>query len=64
MIIIYDVIYRWKEALGYSLLIKIKLWTKTKQLIINLTQNNLIATVKKIKETNRCINSIILAFKW
>lgn len=63
MFIVYNVIHKWKRGLGYSLLAKIKLWIKTKQLIINLTHNNLITAAKEIKETNMYINLGILAFE-
>lgn len=57
-------IHRRKAALGYSLLIKTKLWTETEELIKNLAYNELVAAVKEIKETNRCTNPAMLALEW
>ena len=63
MFVVYDVIHRRKAALGYSLLVKTKLWTETEELISNLTHDDLIAAAKEIKETNRCTNPAILALE-
>ena len=49
--------------LRYSLHVKTKLWTKTEQLIINLTYNILIASAKEIKKSNRYTNPTILALE-
>ena len=63
MFVVYNIIHRRKAALGYSLLIKTKLWTKTKELITNLIHDDLIAAAKEIKATNRCTNPAILALE-
>lgn len=49
--------------LGYNLLVKTKQWTKTEELIRNLTYSELIAIAKEIKETNRYTNPAILTLK-
>lgn len=63
MFMIYNIIDKCNTVLGYILLVKTKLWIKTKQLIMNLTYNNLITIAKKRKEINNCTNSAILAFE-
>ncbi len=52
MFVVYDVIYRRKAALGYSLLIKSDMWEKTEELIREITHAQLITTTTEIKETN------------
>lgn len=56
--------YKQKAVLKYSLLVKIKLWTKTKKLIKNLTSNKVIVAARKIKCATKCTNQAILALKW
>ena len=60
MFVVYNVIHRQKAALGYSLLVKSKLWTETEELIKNLTYTELISAAKEIKDTNRCTNLAML----
>lgn len=52
MIVIYDIIYKRKTALGYILHVKSGMWEKTKKLILEITYTQFIATATKIKETN------------
>lgn len=61
--VIYNVIFRGKTALGYSLLIKLVMWNKTEQLIIKLTYAQLIIVVTEIKEINRYMDLPILTLE-
>lgn len=63
MFVVYDIIYRLKAALGYSLLIKSGVWDKTEELIKKLTHAQLIAAATKIKETNQGTDPAILALE-
>ncbi len=61
--VVYDVIHRCKATLGYSLLIKLGMWEKTEELIRKITHAQLIAAATKIKETNWCTDTAILALE-
>ncbi len=63
MFVVYDVIYRRKATLGYSLLIKLGMWEKTKELIYEIIYARLTVAATKIKETNRCTNVAILTLE-
>lgn len=63
MFMVYNIIHRRKVVLGYSLLIKVDLWNKTGNLIIELTHAQLVAIATTIKKTNRYIDPAILALK-
>ena len=63
MFIIYNVIHRRKVVLGYSLLVKLGMWEKTKKLIYKITHAQLTATATEIKETNWCTNAAILVLE-
>lgn len=58
--VVYNIIYRRKATLVYSLFIKIKLWTRIEELIKKLTYSKLIVAFKKIKKTNKWTNLAIL----
>lgn len=63
MYVINDIIHRHKAALGYSLLIKLGIWKKTKELICEIIYAQLTAIATKIKETNRSTNAVILVLE-
>ncbi len=63
MFIVYDVIHRHKAALRYSLLVKSGMWEKTEELICEITYARLTVMATKIKETNRCTDTAILALE-
>ncbi len=63
MFVVYDIIHRRKAALGYSLLIKLGMWEKIKELIYKITHAQLIAVVTKINEINWCTNAAILVLE-
>lgn len=63
MYVINDIIHRYKAALGYSLLIKLGIWKKTKELICEIIYAQLTAIATKIKETNRSTNAVILVLE-
>lgn len=54
--IIYNVIYDHKVALRYSLLIKLGMLKKTKELIRDIIYIQIITMATKIKKTNQYIN--------
>ncbi len=58
--VVYDVIYRRKAALSYSLLIKSGMWEKPEELICEIIHAQLITAATEIKETNWCTNVAIL----
>lgn len=61
--VVYNVIYRFKVALDYNLLITFDVWDKIKGLIKDFTYAQLIAAAIKTKKTNQYTNLAILAFK-
>ncbi len=63
MFVVYDVIYRRKAVLGYSLLIKSGILEKTEELIREITHAQLSAAATEIKETNRCTGAAILVLE-
>ena len=63
MFIVYNFIYRHKATFGYSLLVKSNIWEKTEESIHKIINIQLIAIATKIKETNRCTNTTILALE-
>lgn len=50
--VIYDIIYKRKTVLGYSLLVKLNIYDKTMGLIHKITHNQLIVIATRIKEIN------------
>lgn len=52
MFVVYDIIYRRKVVLAYSLLVKLGMGKKTKELIRKITYAQLTATATKIKKRN------------
>ena len=52
MLIYYDIIYRCKAVLGYSLVVKLDIWEKIEELIYKIIYTQLIAIATKIKKTN------------
>ena len=52
MFVVYNIIYRYKIALSYSLLIKSRVWDKINGLIKKLTHTQLITSAIKIKNSN------------
>lgn len=63
MFVVYDVIYRRKAAFGYSLLVKLGVWTTTETLITKLTSSQLVVAAKEISEINKCTDPAILALE-
>lgn len=63
MFIVYNVIYKQKTALDYSLIIQFNYKNKIKNLITELTHVQLVATAIKIKKANKCTNLAILVLK-
>lgn len=61
MFVIFNIIYKQKTALGYSLFIKSIFGDKTKKLITKLIHTQLIVSTIKIKKPNRYIDPKILA---
>ncbi len=53
MFVVYDIIHRRKAALEYSLLVKLGMWKKTKELIREIIYAQLTAAATEIKEKNR-----------
>lgn len=59
--VVCNVIYKYKVALGYSLLIKLGMLEKTKKLIHKIIDTKLIIMIIKMKEINQCTNIAIFA---
>lgn len=52
MFVVYNIIYKRKTPLEYSLFIKLGVWKKIEKLIYEIIYAQLIAVATKIKKTN------------